>query len=235
MKALLLAGGLGTRLRPITNTVPKCLVEINGRPLLDFWLEKIINSGIKNILINTHWLSNNVEDFVLDSKWSRFIDLAYEDNLLGTGGTLTQNIDYFKNEDALVLHADNFSNFNLNEFKNKHYKRPLYCQITLLSFYTSDPSNCGIIKKDERNIITDFFEKVKNPPGNLANAAVYIFDNQVLSDLKNSKNKIYEITTDIIPDYLGKIYNVSTYNYHRDIGNIESYNQCQKDVQLMEI
>ena len=81
MKALLLAGGLGTRLRPITNTVPKCLVEINGRPLLDFWLEKIVNSGIKNILINKNWLSNNVEDFVLDSKWSRFIDLAYEDNL----------------------------------------------------------------------------------------------------------------------------------------------------------
>ena len=51
MKALLLAGGLGTRLRPITNTVPKCLVEINGRPLLDFWLEKIVNSGIKNILL----------------------------------------------------------------------------------------------------------------------------------------------------------------------------------------
>ena len=235
MRALILAGGLGTRLRPITDNTPKCLVKIKNRPLLDYWLEKLTDAGIKKILINTHWLSNKVEDFICNSKWSKFVDLIHEKQLLGTGGTLSSNYKYFENEEILVLHADNYSKVNLNDFIYKHKNRPNNCKITLLSFITDDPSSCGIIKTNKKNIVTEFHEKVKNPPGNVANGAVYIFENNVISSLITKKNKIKEITTDLIPKYLGRIYNVTTNYYHRDIGNLKSYSQCKIDINKMEI
>jgi len=64
MRALLLAAGIGSRLLPITATTPKCLVMINGRPLLDYWLELLFGAGVERILINTHWLAEQVEAYV---------------------------------------------------------------------------------------------------------------------------------------------------------------------------
>ncbi|MGB5793289.1 sugar phosphate nucleotidyltransferase, partial [Poseidonibacter sp.] len=67
MKALLLAAGLGTRLHPITNSVPKCLVPINGKVLLEYWLENLLKVGITEILINTSYLSEDVNDYIIKS------------------------------------------------------------------------------------------------------------------------------------------------------------------------
>ena len=67
MKALLLAAGFGTRLRPITDSIPKCLVDINGRPLLEIWIELLVNAGVNDILVNTHYLSDQVNFFVNNS------------------------------------------------------------------------------------------------------------------------------------------------------------------------
>tara|TARA_X000000950_G_C13868804_1_gene642013 strand:- start:810 stop:1517 length:708 start_codon:yes stop_codon:yes gene_type:complete len=234
MRALILASGFGTRLYPITKTIPKCLVEINGRPLLDYWLEKLVNAGIYKILINTHWLANKVEDYIYNSKWAKYVDLVYEEKLLGTGGTLLNNINFFRNNEVLVLHADNFSKFNLKDFIDNHKSRPEGCKITLLSFQTDTPSSCGIIKTNINNIITEFHEKVDKPPGNLANGAVYLFQKGFVEELEKKRSHIREITTDIFPNYIGKIFNVTTNLYHRDIGTLKSFVQCQKDFKSME-
>ena len=69
MKAILLAAGLGTRLKPLTNTIPKCLVPISGRPLLSYWLEKLANLGINEILINVHYLAEQVENYISQSPY----------------------------------------------------------------------------------------------------------------------------------------------------------------------
>ena len=107
MKALLLSAGYGSRLKPYTNKSPKCLIEINNRPLLDYWLHALFSSGIKEILINTHYLSQKVEKFVKSSKFSNKIKLVREKKLLGTAGTIRQNIDFFENSDFFVAHSDN--------------------------------------------------------------------------------------------------------------------------------
>ena len=75
MKALLLAAGFGTRLKPLTNFIPKCLVRIKNKPLLDIWVENLINIGINSIRINTHYLSNIVSAHIEKSKFS-FFDVA---------------------------------------------------------------------------------------------------------------------------------------------------------------
>ena len=94
MRAILLAAGLGTRLRPITDTIPKCLVLIHGKPLLQIWLEKLTEVGIGPFLINTHYLHKQVEKFIEESEFSEQVELVYEEKLLGTAGTLSKNIDF---------------------------------------------------------------------------------------------------------------------------------------------
>ena len=96
MKAFLLAAGLGTRLRPITEEIPKCLVPINGKPLLEYWLESIFSSGIKECLINTHYLSEKVADYIATSKYKKSITVVYEKKLIGTAGSLKKNIEFFE-------------------------------------------------------------------------------------------------------------------------------------------
>src|SRR5258708_3459839 len=113
MKALLLAAGLGTRLRPITNHIPKCLVPIKQKPLLAYWLDLLLPNGIDELLINTHYLPEAVEDFVNQSPWRDRITLVHEDELLGTGGTLLKNRNFFKNESFFIGHADNLTRFDL--------------------------------------------------------------------------------------------------------------------------
>src|SRR5262249_44859435 len=94
-RALLLAGGLGTRLRPLTDTVPKCLIPIGGRPLLDYWLDLFSEAGLRDIRINNHHLPELVRDYIAGvNAAGRFrMSEAYEPQLLGSAGTVAANRD----------------------------------------------------------------------------------------------------------------------------------------------
>ena len=108
IRCLLLAAGFGTRLRPLTETTPKCLVEVGGKPLLADWIVKLKAIGCEKVLINTHYLAANVERFIVDSNFSDIdIELVYEPTLLGTAGTLLANHDFFRGSTGILIHADN--------------------------------------------------------------------------------------------------------------------------------
>ena len=112
----MLAAGCGTRLRPITENIPKCLVPIGGKPLLQIWLERLSEAGFGPFLINTHYLHERVVEFVRESPFSNQISLVYEPELLGTAGTLINNIDFFQGKDGMVLHADNYCLADMKAF-----------------------------------------------------------------------------------------------------------------------
>src|SRR5579863_4066102 len=95
MRALLLAAGLGTRLRPVTDSVPKCLVPIQGRPLLDYWLELLLPAPIERVLVNTYYLADQVRAYHAASPWRARVDLVHEAVLFGTGGTVLANRGWF--------------------------------------------------------------------------------------------------------------------------------------------
>lgn len=227
MRALLLAAGIGSRLRPLTNTIPKCLVEVHGRPLLDYWCELLLTAGIERLLINTHWLSRQVEEFVERSQWRSSIDLVYEDELLGTGGTIKNNSAYFAGQDVLVAHADNLTDFNVEKFLAAHENRPPHCVMTMLAFETDDPRSCGILEVDEDRVVRAFHEKVENPPGTLANGAVYILSAEVVDRISQFEGPFVDLSTQVIPEYMGRILAFATDGYHRDIGNIESLRRAE--------
>ena len=229
MRALLLAAGMGTRLRPITDSIPKCLVPVHGRPLLDYWLENLFNGGIERVLVNTHWLAEKVEAHVAASAWRNDIDLVFELSLLGTGGTILANRDWFGKEPFLVGHADNLTDFDLAELRAAHANRPAGCLMTMLAFRADDPQSCGILELDSRGVVMAFHEKVPNPPGNLANAAVYILEPAVLDIVAAHGKREVDLSTEVMPELLGRIIAVETDRYHRDIGTPESLRRANTE------
>ena len=229
MRALLLAAGLGTRLRPITDKIPKCLVLIHDKPLLLYWLELLLRNGIESVLINTHYLPDRVQSFVMASEWRSRITLVHEDVLLGTGGTILKNHDYFCGRPFLVGHADNLTRFDLPAFRQRHQQRPAGTVVTMMTFTTDDPGSCGIVDEDEHGIIRGFYEKVSNPPGNHANAAVYIFEPEVMEFLASLNKPVIDISTEVIPAFLGRICTFHNSGYHRDIGTMESLSKAEAE------
>lgn len=223
MHALLLAAGLGTRLKPITDTIPKCLVPIHGKPLLDYWLESLFSGdAIERAVINTHYLAPVVEEHVAKSPWRSRTDLVYEPELLGTGGTLIANRERLGEGPVLVAHADNLTDFDVAGFTAFHAARPPKAAMSMLAFRTDAPQTCGILELDDEGLVQAFHEKVANPPGDLANAAVYIVEPEMTGFAAKLGKPFVDLSTEVIPHFIGRIAVMETPGYHRDIGNPES-------------
>lgn len=232
MKALLLAAGLGTRLKPLTDNIPKCLIGINGKPLLEYWVTMLYKGGVYPLLVNLHHHADKVANFINNSPYSAFITTVHEEKLFGTGGTLLKNQSFFENEPeepVMLVHADNLSVFDVQAFVNSHLNRPAGCEITMMTFKTPTPQTCGIIETDEKGCVQAFHEKVANPPGDMANGAVYIVEPSIFNYLEGLNKEFIDFSTEVIPHYLGRIYAFYNDVYHRDIGTIESYEAACKE------
>jgi mannose-1-phosphate guanylyltransferase len=230
MKAILLAAGLGTRLRPITDTIPKCLVPINGKPLLGYWLDSLAGAGITSILINLHHHADQVRSFVEQRPDCGNVTLVFEETLLGTAGTVRINAKFCEGEPTMVIHADNFCTSNLKEFMRAHAHRPAETDMTMMTFRTSRPETCGIVEIDERRVMTGFYEKVIDPPGNLANGAVYICEPPVIDYIVNSRSSALDISRDTLPGLLHRIHTWPTDGIHIDVGTPEALDRACKAV-----
>lgn len=222
MRALLLAAGIGSRLRPLTETVPKCLVPIHGRPLLDYWLDLLFRSDVERVLINTHWLADSVRDHVAGSPWRARVDLVHESELLGTAGTIVANRSYFEGGPALVAHADNLTDFDVRALAKAHRERPEACVLTMLTFRADNPNSCGVLELGRAGIVEAFHEKADNPPGNLANAAVYCIEPEVVDFIAALGKPYVDFSAEVIPPFIGRILAFEGTHYHRDIGTLES-------------
>ena len=229
MRAFLLAAGLGTRLRPLTETVPKCMVEINGRPLLDYWIELLCKGGIADILINLHYLPGPIQAYVERCRYPVNMTTVYEETLLGTAGTLCKNREFFRGEPAMLIHADNLSLFDVLAFVKRFETRADGIDITMMTFHTDAPETCGIVEIDASGVVSAFHEKVKNSPSNLANAAVYILSPQVTEFISNIGKEVIDFSTGVLPHFLGRINTYHNDTYHRDIGTIESLSAAQRE------
>lgn len=226
MRAILLAAGFGTRLRPLTDNIPKCLVPINGRPLLDIWLENLTKAGIGPFLINTHYLADKVTTHVRHSAYSDQVNVVFEPKLLGTAGTLLANIHFFGEDAGLLIHADNYCLADFGAFRAAHDSRPAECLMTMMTFRTQTPSSCGIVELDGDGVIVGFHEKSESPPGNLANGATYLLSPDMLKILATDFGTARDFSTEVIPRFVGKIFSVQTDQTLIDIGTPFAYQQA---------
>jgi mannose-1-phosphate guanylyltransferase len=226
MKALLLAAGFGTRLRPLTDTIPKCLVEIKGQPLLDIWLARLSQAGVGPYLVNTHYLSSQVQTYIAKSSYSDVVTVAHEEVLRGTAGTTIKNIDFFQGEDGLLIHADNYCLADFKQFIDAHKNRPPYCLMTMMTFRTDTPETCGIVELNPNGVVMHFHEKTTNPPGNLANGAVYALSAELLNTMATQWQNATDFSTEILPRIIGKIFTYETKEFFLDIGTPEAYHKA---------
>ena len=222
MRALLLAAGLGTRLDPLTRYLPKCLMPLHGRPLLDHWLEKLSGLGVVEFVVNTHHHADLVEDYVSGSRFADSVTLAHEPELLGTSGTIRLHAEFLAVGDSLVLHADNFCEDDLSGLIAAHQSRPDGCILTMLTFRSSDPSSCGIVETDGRGVMTALHHKISSPPSDRANAATYVFTPELV-DLVVREAEAFDFSAETLPKLVGKGMTGHTDLPFTDIGTVAEY------------
>ena len=220
IKAFLLSAGHGSRLRPITDHTPKCLVNVGEQPILHRWLASLSNINCSSVLINTHYLHQQVKDYI-DSSSQDFdfdISISYESDLLGTAGSLIDNIDFFDCDVGLLTHTDYWMAEDLSPLITAHLSRPSYCVMTMLTFQTNQPHSCGIVELDNQNVVTAFHEKSEYFFGNIANGAVYVFGREFVDFVRRINQNVFDFSQDIVPLLANKIYTYHTCLPFVDIG-----------------
>ena len=226
-KALLVAAGVGSRLRPLTDVLPKCLMPINGQPLLGLWLDLLAQGGATEIVINLHHHADLVREYLRRSPHADKVTPVFEEELLGTGGTLLQNRGRLEGGSFFFAHADNLSSFAVNRFLARHRDRPAGAAMTMMTFMAEDPRKAGIVELDAKGIVVGFHEKSAAPPGRLANAAVFMLEPEVLEFIAALGKTTVEFSIDVIPHYIRRIETFHNDVYHRDIGSLPSFLQAQ--------
>ncbi len=233
MKAFLLAAGLGTRLRPLTLTTPKCMVSICGKPLLQWWAELFNTHGIHEVMINTHYLREPVAEFISKYNASRngvtFYE-TYEPALKGSGGTVRDNRAFVGDEENfMIAYADNLTDANLTAFQDFHKNVcvPNGGILSMALFSAPHPEQCGIAALDNDMRITEFTEKPKKPKSNLANAGIYIANRKIF-DIFTEKS-LLDFGNDVLPLLTGKMYGHKITGYLIDIGTPENYTKAQNE------
>ena len=229
MKAVLLIAGLGTRLRPLTDSVPKCLLPINGKPLLGIWFDKLVTAGVNEVLTNTHWLADQVTDYIEKHCPPELkVSVFHEQQLLGSAGTLAANRDFFGDQPFFIIYGDNLSDVDLADLYASHMQhRPV---LTLSTFEAEFPERCGIAEIDQQQIIQGFIEKPKTPLSNRAAAGIYVADKKIFDYFPQHPNSsVLDLGFDVIPRLVGKMRNYSI-DKLIDIGTFENYQKANGDV-----
>lgn len=234
MKAFLLSAGLGLRLRPLTVDIPKCLVEINGKPLLYIWLDLLEKEGVDEVLINTHYFAEKVEDAVKKRKNRIKVKLFYETELLGSGGTILMNEDFVQNEkDFFFIFADNLSNVSLKRIYDFHVlKESLF---TTYVYKTDVPKEKGIFVSDLNGKVLDFEEKPEFPKSDIASAGIGVLSYKVFEKFSvkslefRVKSEVIDFGKDVMPELLSNMYVMETNDYIRDIGTLKDLDEARRE------
>ena len=222
MKAFLLAAGLGTRLMPLTRTMPKCLMPINGIPLLHYWMKLFEFHKITEILLNVHHLSHKIVQFCDSYVGPVKINIFHEKVLSGSLGFIINNKDFINDEsEFLVCYSDNLTNINLTEMINSHSNN----DFTMGLFESPNPLTCGIVEIDDDFNIISFIEKPNKTQSNLANAGIYVISKNIIFDLDNKSSGLLNISHHLIPHLIGnnKIKGYKIKNFLLDIGTLNNY------------
>ncbi len=230
MKAFLLAAGVGSRLKPYTDSIPKCLIPIHGKPLLQIWLELLDRHKVSAVLINTHHHSEKLSAFIAGIKPTLRVQIetSYEPVLLGSAGTLAANRTFVDDgEDFIIAYADNLTQIDLLKMAAFHeHIKTKGGILTMGLFRAPNPGQCGIAELDPENRVVGFIEKPQNPLGNLANSGIYIASSRIFDFIPQRDGAVIDIGFDLLPLLVGKMFGYEIREYLRDIGTPESYHQA---------
>lgn len=221
MQALILVGGLGTRLRSIVKDRPKPMALIEDKPFLEYLIENLKKNGIKDIILATGYMSEIIEDYFKDGR-EFGVNIVYskENVQLGTAGAIKNAEKYIKDE-VFVLNGDTY--FDVDFKKLYEFHKNANSIFTMVLRKIADASRYGAVECDKENKITSFVEKGETSKSDYINGGIYIIKKKILNLIENEKTVSLE--KEVIPKVLReeKIYGYRCGNYFIDIGIPEDY------------
>lgn len=230
MKAIILAGGLGTRLRPLTYETPKPLLPIKGKPIVEHAILNFKKHGVDEVILSIGYMADKIKNYFGDgSKWGMKIDYCVESEPLGTGGALKKAAQGI-NETFLAINGDNLADFDWTAALSAHKKNN--AKLTLSLFPVEDVTQYGIARLDGDKIL-EFVEKPtpEKAPSNLNNAGGYIMELDVLDILPIGVSSIERDCFEKIAK-LGKMFS------HRHLGQwfptdtMEKYERAEREYRV---
>lgn len=225
--ALILAGGLGTRLRSVIGECPKVLSPIHGRPFIFYILDKLNEAGLSQVILSVGYLGNQVRDVLGDEYKGLTIKYSKESNPLGTGGAVRLGLPLITNDSVLVMNGDSYVDANLASYLTWYVQNGH--QSSLLLAKVPDTGRYGRLEVDEDGHITFFEEKgtKARPSDGWINAGVYIFKKYLLTSVPSGKP--FSLEREFLPNLVGNmLFGFRYYGAFIDIGTPESYAKAEK-------
>jgi mannose-1-phosphate guanylyltransferase/phosphomannomutase len=229
MKAMILAAGLGTRLRPITDTVPKCMIPVANKPLIEHQIVWLKEHGITDIMINLHYLSEKITDYLGDgSKFGVKLHYSFEPELMGTAGGV-KKVESFFDDTFVVYYGDEITNYPLSEHIKAHTSSNALMTL-LTAIRPTDQKWSTVITTDDTNRITKFIEKpsneqIKEYSVNRENCGVLVCDKKVLSLIPH--NTFFDFSRDVLENitstHLVHSYQIPDNAWWYELGTVERY------------
>jgi mannose-1-phosphate guanylyltransferase/phosphomannomutase len=244
MKAVIIAGGLGTRLRPLTYNIPKPIVPVANRPFVLHQIDLLVQHGIKEIILNLHYLMENIKKVLDDGKKMGVkIHYSIEEHPLGTAGAVKNAEEYFDDEPLLVFNGDVLTDINLTQIIEFHQKTG--ARVTLTLTRVEDPTAYGLILTNRDGVVTHFIEKPSWEqlanlstlgPADTINAGIYVLDPKVFRNVP--KGVEYSFERQLFPSLLEKGELICGYisdRYWIDIGKPSQYRQAHEAILRNEV
>lgn len=230
MKAVIMAGGEGRRLRPLTCTLSKPMAKILGKPIIEYIFDLLCLNGVTHAAVTLGYMPHTVEKSYEYGYKNLNLEFIKEDEPLGTAGSVKNAAADFK-EPFVVISGDAMCDFDLEKIMLFH--KSSNAKITIVATDASDPREYGVIKVGEHNRVMGFVEKPSwnQAVSNLANTGVYIINPECLDLIPNGKK--YDFASDLFPLMLERdmpIFCYHTDSYWCDVGSIEAYLKCQRDM-----
>ncbi|HEX8743121.1 MAG TPA: NDP-sugar synthase [Thermoleophilaceae bacterium] len=229
MQALVLAGGEGTRLRPLTLTVPKPAMPLAGRPFLTFMLDWLAGHGVTEAVLSCGYRSDGVRRVLGDIYDGMRLRYVIEEEPLGTAGPVRLAADEGLLADRfLVLNGDTLTDFALSAEVAQHERSG--AQGTLALVAVEDTASYGVVPTDEEGRVVEFLEKVENPPTNRINAGAYVLEASVAERIEPGRAVSFE--REVFPRMAaeGVLYGYPAEGYWIDIGTPERYLESTYDL-----
>lgn len=233
MRAIILAGGKGTRLLPLTETIPKPMVMICGKPLLQYQIELLKDNGITEITLIVNYLGEKIQDYFQNgTQLGVKIDYIFESEPLGTAGTIGK-IAKNLHEEFLVLYGDLLLNIDLRALAIFHKKHSGIG--TLIVHPNNHPEDSDLLEVSPDSVITSIYSKPHSKDliyHNLVNAAIYILSPKIVKYIP--QNMPSDFGKDIFPSIISKkqkLYGYRTHEYIKDIGTITRLKEAECDIE----
>ena len=224
-EAIVLVGGLGTRLRSVVNDRPKPMADFNGQPFLSFLLSYLQRSGIERVILSAGYKASYIKQNLNSNVNNMSVSIIEESEPLGTGGAVKNAVDMIQGERFFVLNGDSFCHCDLSQLELQHQSSG--AQITMLMTQVDDASAFGTVNVGQDNRLIAFKEKSSLKEPGLVNSGVYLFETTLAKHFPFTRK--FSLEHDFFPKVLSQIGSFKVDSPLFDIGTPSSYrNACQQ-------